>query len=352
MDYTNRPPAEPNAEPRTTVYHAGNGFYNPYVEPLWKREKRLIRGSGNGIGLAALGYVAISFFASAIFLIFVQLFYPAANIHGLYYITETTEWAFNLAVYIFSLIVPFGIYALCVKMPLRVALPFRKAKLDLTAGGVLIGLGAGVVASYATNALQLALEAIGIGITMPEYEIPETLPGYILYAITLTVAPAFIEEIIFRGIVMQSLRRFGDIFALVSSALIFGIFHLNLIQMPYAFLLGLCIGYFVMRTGSLWVGVILHFVNNSVALIFEQLYPRLTEEAYIIANLAYNLICIILAVIALVLILMKYKDMFRFEKAPGVLSPGKKVLYFVTSPALIIAMIGAFFLTLPYIYIM
>ncbi len=352
MDYYNRPPVEQNEPPRTTVYHAGNGFYSPYVEPLWKREKRLIRGSGNGIGLASIGYIALSFLASAIFLLLVQIFYPAANIHGLYYITETTEWVFTLGVYILSLMLPFGIYALCVKMPLRVALPFRKAKFDLTVGGVLIGLGAGVVASYATNALQIALETIGIGITMPEYEIPETLPGLILYFITLTVAPAFIEEMIFRGIVMQSLRRFGDIFALVASALIFGIFHLNLIQMPYAFLLGLCIGYFVMRTGSLWVGVILHFINNSVAVIFELMYPHISEEAYIIANLAYNLVCIILAVIALILVLMKYKDMFRFEKAPGVLSPGKKVLYFITSPALIFAMIGAFLLTLPYIYIM
>ncbi len=351
MDYYSRPPIEPNEEPGGTVYHAGNGFYRPYVEPLWKREKRLIRGAGNGIGLASLGYIAISLFAGVLYLIFAELFFPASNIHGLYYLTETVEWGFNLLVYIISLLIPFGIYALCIKMPLRVALPFRKAKFDLTLGGVLIGLGAGVLASYATNAIQLGFEAIGIGITMPEMEVPETVPGLILYIITLTVAPAFIEEILFRGIVMQSLRRFGDIFALVASALIFGIFHCNLIQMPYAFIVGLCIGYFVMRTGSLWVGVILHFINNSVAVVFEILYPYMTEETYVLANYVYNLVCIILTVIALVFILAKYKDMFRFEKAPGVLSPGKKTLYFITSPGLILAMIGALLLTLPYIYL-
>ena len=51
----------PGEEPRGTVYHAGNGFYNPYIEPLWKKERRAIRGASNGIGLAALGYIAISF---------------------------------------------------------------------------------------------------------------------------------------------------------------------------------------------------------------------------------------------------------------------------------------------------
>ena len=185
-----------------------------------------------------------------------------------------------------------------------------------------------------------------------EYEIPETLPAFIIYCLSLTVLPAFIEEIIFRGIVMQSLRRFGDIFALVASSLIFGIFHLNLIQMPYAFILGLCIGYFVMRTGSLWVAVIIHLVNNSVAVVFEVLSPQMSDEVWYISNLGYNLVCIILSVIAFIAILMKYKDMFRFEPSKSVLAPGKRTVYFLTSPALIVAMIAAVAMTLPYIYLL
>ena len=338
-------------EQNGAVYHTGNGFYRPYAEPLWKKEKRKIRGAGNGIGLASLGYIGFSFAAGALLSVFINLIYPLSNIHGLLYMTETAEWTFTLIIYALSLLVPFGLYALFTKMPLKVALPFRRAKVDLTVGGVCIGLGASIIASYATGYLQVALEAVGIGITMPEYEIPETVPGLILYVITLTVAPAFVEEIVFRGIVMQNLRRFGDIFALVSSALIFGIFHLNLIQMPYAFIMGLCIGYFVMRTGSIWVGIIIHFINNGVAVVFEFALENAAEKTYMIANLAYNLVCVILAVIALAVILTKYTDMFRFERSRTVLSPGKKTLYFLTSPAIIIAMIAAVCLTLPYIYL-
>ncbi|MBQ5357586.1 MAG: CPBP family intramembrane metalloprotease [Oscillospiraceae bacterium] len=188
--------------------------------------------------------------------------------------------------------------------------------------------------------------------TLYLYEVPVTAPGIVLYVIALTVAPAFIEEIIFRGIVMQSLRRFGDIFALAASALIFGIFHLNLIQMPYAFILGLCIGYLVMRSGSLWVGILIHFVNNSVAVVFEFLYPNMTEEAWFMANSVYNLVCVILSVIAIAVLLMKYKDMFRFEPSKSVLAPGKRTAYFLTSPALILAMLAAVAMTLPYIYLL
>ncbi len=342
----------PEDESRTAVYHTGNGFYNPYIEPLWKKERRLIRTAGNGIGLAALGYVALSLLTGVIYTVLVRILHPAANIHGLLYVTETTEWAFTLANYIFVLLVPFGIYALCVKMPFRVAVPIRKAKADLTFYGVFIGLGASVVASYATTYLQLGLEAIGIGITMPEYEVPETLPGIILYVISLTVAPAFIEEIVFRGIVMQSLRRFGDMFALVASALIFGIFHLNLIQMPYAFILGLCIGYLVMRTGSLWVGIIIHLLNNGIAVAFEFAYPRMTEEIYYLSNSVYNFVCAILSVAAILFVVARYKDIFRIEPSRSVLTSGKRCLYFLTSPALIIAMLAAVIMTLPNIHIL
>ena len=335
-----------------TVYHTGNGFYNPYIEPLWEKEKRNIRNSGNGIGMAALGYVAISLIAGTLYDIFAKFVFPQTNIPGFLYITETAEWIFNLLIYIIALMVPFGIFALCIKIPFGVALPFRKAKADLAFGGLLVGLGMGVLASYATYFLQLVLEYFGIGITMPEYENPVTVTGMILNVICVVVLPAFIEEIIFRGIVMQSLRRFGDIFALVASSLMFGIFHLNLVQMPYAFIMGLCIGYIVMRSGSIWVGILIHFVNNGVAVAFEYLYPYMTEETWYLANAVYNLVSVILSVIAIVALLMKYKDMFRFEQKAGALTPGQKTFYFVTSPVMIAAIAVAVAMTLNYVYLL
>ncbi len=349
MTYYSQNPEE-RAENGGTVYHAGNGFYSPYLEPLWKKEKRLVRESGNGIGIAVLGYIGISILASSLYMLFMQILYPQANIRGSFYGTEAVEWGFNLVVYIFSLLIPFGIYALAVKIPIKVAVPFRKAKTDLTLGGVFVGIGACIAASYITSALQYSLETIGIGVVMPEYETPETFPGMILYFICLAVAPAFVEEMIFRGIIMQSLRRFGDVFALVASALIFGILHLNLIQMPYSFIVGLAIGYFVMRTGSLFVGVMVHFFNNSMALLFDIFIYDLEIETQMIINVVYSFICVILAVIALIALLMKYKDMFRFEKAHGILSPARKTLYFITSPALIVAFIITIIMTAQYVY--
>ena len=337
-------------EQRGAVYHTGSGFFRPYVEPLWKKEKRMIRNSANGIGFASLAFVLLSLFSGVFLYLFVEVIYPAANIHGNIYVTETTEWAFTLLSYVLSLLLPFGIYALCLKMPIKVALPFKKAKTDLTVGGVFIALGVSVLAAYLVSFLQIGLEYVGIGITMPEYEIPKTVPGLVFYFLSLAVAPAFVEEIICRGIIMQNLRRFGDIFALVISSIIFGILHMNLVQAPYAFVMGLAIGYFVMRTGSLWVGVIIHFINNSVASVFEVVFDGKPIENYVFANDLYNLISIILAVIAIIYVLAKYKDMLRFEPSRTVLSSGKKIRYFFTAPGLILLLVVSILMTAQYVY--
>lgn len=337
---------------RETVYHAGNGFYSPYTEPLWKKERRKIRNAGNGLAAAMLGYIFISALFSDLFFAFTDIIFPMIDLRRVITGSEVLEWSFSVFAYFVSFAVPFTLYVLFTKMPLEVALPFKKSKLDLSVGGVLVGMGSTIIASYAYTVLSTNLEIVGIGISMPEYTSPETVPGMIVYVFSMAVAPAFIEEMAFRGIVMQSLRRFGDVFALVASSLIFGIFHLNLVQMPYAFIAGLCIGYFVMRTGSLWVGVAIHFFNNIVAVVYEFAEKYVAEETYLFANILYNAVIVILAVIALLLILRKYRDMFRFEPAKDALSYGKKTLYFATAPLIVLAMAYALAITVQYIHLL
>jgi hypothetical protein len=141
LEYYREQNGFPEEKDPGTVYHTGNGFYKPYVEPLWKKEKDSIRNAGNGIGLASLAYIALSLFSGTLYVIFIEFLFPVANVRVSLYVSETVEWLATLLIYVVTLIIPFGIYALCIKMPFGVALPFRKAKADLTSGGFFIGLG-------------------------------------------------------------------------------------------------------------------------------------------------------------------------------------------------------------------
>lgn len=71
------------------------------------------------------------------------------------------------------------------------------------------------------------------------------------------------EEILFRGVILRSMQPFGKKFAILASAFLFGVFHGNFIQTPYAFLVGLVLGYVAVEY-SLWWAVLLHTLNNLV----------------------------------------------------------------------------------------
>ncbi len=77
------------------------------------------------------------------------------------------------------------------------------------------------------------------------------------------VCAPVVEELIFRGFVQQTLKPYGKKFAIFGSALLFGLFHGNLFQSPYAFLVGLVFGYVAMEYSIAWA-MLLHMFNNLV----------------------------------------------------------------------------------------
>ena len=86
--------------------------------------------------------------------------------------------------------------------------------------------------------------------------------------LVIAVMPAIGEEIMFRGYLFGSLRERTKVrWAVVISALIFGAFHMSLIKLLPTFLLGAAFASSVASTGSLWVTMILHFLNNLLSLI-------------------------------------------------------------------------------------
>lgn len=82
------------------------------------------------------------------------------------------------------------------------------------------------------------------------------------------LATPVLEELVYRGIICGRLGRMvGNVPAVVLSALLFALMHFNVVQFLYAFLLGLVLGYYLQKTGCLWMAVIGHMVINGIAVI-------------------------------------------------------------------------------------
>ena len=87
-------------------------------------------------------------------------------------------------------------------------------------------------------------------------------------AIAISVFGPLLEEALFRGAIQgYMMRHFKPWTAIVCSALIFGLAHMNPVQIVYATLLGVVFGWIYYRTGSLLPVILGHVLNNSVAII-------------------------------------------------------------------------------------
>ena len=120
-------------------------------------------------------------------------------------------------------------------------------------------------------------------------EIPDAMAGslpsegqsgsaWIFFLFVVVLAPVC-EELIFRKLLLQPLRGGGDMFAAVASALIFGAYHGNFDQFPYAFVVGLLYGILAVRSSSVLPTLILHFVNNLLVSVGNYLTDMVGEDA-------------------------------------------------------------------------
>lgn len=84
------------------------------------------------------------------------------------------------------------------------------------------------------------------------------------------------EELLFRGAILGFLLKKQNLsrqYAILISALIFGIIHLNPAQILYAFILGMALGRIYYQSGSLLICMILHVMLNGISTAFTICYP-------------------------------------------------------------------------------
>lgn len=98
--------------------------------------------------------------------------------------------------------------------------------------------------------------------------------------LAICILAPLVEELVFRGAILRVLLEGCQKHwvAIVISALLFAIIHANPIQMPHAFLMGLLLGWMYYRTRSVIPGILVHWVNNTVAYaVYNLKYEQITE---------------------------------------------------------------------------
>ena len=118
----------------------------------------------------------------------------------------------------------------------------------------------------------------------------------LMWVISTLVLPPLVEEAGFRGLGLTYLERAGVPFAAANivQALAFGIFHMNLTQGIYTFVLGLALGYVTHRSGSIAPAMLMHLVYNLMGTLGSDLIYSYLPAPFLIL-LVTNVIALVYA---------------------------------------------------------
>lgn len=98
-----------------------------------------------------------------------------------------------------------------------------------------------------------------------------TLGGFLVNLLMIAVIPAIGEEFLFRGILQPLFQQWSKNIhiAVILSAFLFSAIHIQFYGFIPRFMMGVLLGYIFVWSGSLWVPILVHFVNNSAAVIMS-----------------------------------------------------------------------------------
>jgi len=180
------------------------------------------------------------------------------------------------------------------KLDVQKTLFFHRPKVAHLAIALILGIAAQPLANKIVELQFLVLPGSQISAEAVQKIITPLLEYNILIPIAVFALSAGVcEEILTRGYMLSAFKsRYGASKGMILCAFAFGILHLNIFQIPYAFFLGLVAGYLVIRTGSIFPAMVFHFTNNAFAIIngkyryAESLIKYINENAHWLANIS------------------------------------------------------------------
>lgn len=229
------------------------------------------------------------------------------------------------------------------KMKLSDALPFNKVSSNKLFSIVAIGFTVCMLSNIMTSLYLEITSSMGINLDFDiEVPVSNSFLEIIIYFLSTAIVPAFSEEILFRGAVLSYLRKYGDAFAIFVSAALFGLFHANFVQIPFAFIVGLVLAWSVVYTNSMLPAILIHIANNGFSVLCDILYTN--AETMNVNDIWFDLFSTIivigvavLAIIAVIKLAKADKDFIKPERYSGILDKKTRTKMLVTSPTIIIS---------------
>lgn len=167
---------------------------------------------------------------------------------------------------------------------------------------------------------------IKCGYTVSDIVLPKRHFGdFLLCFLIVCVLPAFFEESVFRGLLLNGARRAGDLFAVIACGLLFSLFHKNPAQTVYQLILGMTFTLLTIKSGSVIPAMLFHFINNFYIVVYYFLAPEgyAFDKWVQILLFVIAIACFVLAILYLIFKCKKPENNAKLDEEYAKLSPQK-----------------------------
>ncbi len=293
----------------------------PYEYKL-QLQKRQIRRNSNAVGLTVLIAFVVEIFLAAVYMFFAGIFYYLGfkGINNINFANLINEM---LVVAVF--VVPFAICAKVMNGTVSKTVATKKVGLTVFIGSTFVAFGINSLCNIANSIFANFMSIFQVEFVKQSMSGYEGTENILVSIICTAMLPALIEEFAFRGVMLGLLRKnMSDISAIFVSAIVFGIVHGNLVQLPFALSMGIGFGLVTVATNSIWPAITAHFLNNFCAVMLSSsLVTGLSASGQGIASSLFYVISTALLVVGILMLLKKDKNIFT-------LSTNKSMLSYIT----------------------
>lgn len=148
--------------------------------------------------------------------------------------------------------------------------------------------------------------------------------------ITVGIAAPVLEELFFRGYLLQNLGKVSKAFGLFASSFLFALMHMNLAQGIPTFFMGMLFGLYFVKTNNLAGCILLHIFNNMIALL----------SSFMVLSIPLSILIYGMAFYGLVILIKKRREIKSYFYSYSLYPTKDAIKVFFKQPAVWVLVIG------------
>ena len=199
-----------------------------------------------------------------------------------------------------------------------------------------MGLAVCTVGNMASNILSNAFKNTIFEPKGVSMDIPGGISGRIVYIICSAAIPALTEEFLYRGAVFTAAKKFSKNAAIIVSSVLFALMHGNLSQIPFAFIVGLFLGFAVAETENIFIAVLIHFTNNFISCFFAVYENQIPDYLLNIINISMFILTIAAGLICAAIYFKSNKNVAGYKDTPHSISQNQRIKSILLSPLMFV----------------